>query len=335
MKKQLQGFLVGVLITCTVLFSIPAFASGISKSINATLNSVKIVLNGKAVSVDNLSYNGSTYVNLSKICELTGKTTKWDSKTKTVSIEDKKAEDSKANPETSQTNKQEVNKPEQKEPAVVNPPSADNNSPKLAITSVNTLSGAASVEIVFNKVVDKSSAENISNYLITLAYGNKSGVSISSATLDSTGTKVTLKATADDVKTLYNLTVSNIKDTSGNSIDNYSAKVIMGSKEPQYPKSASIAVQQKSNNTIELNFSVNLDKKSAEDVSNYIMKEAYQSQTALTIIKAELGSENNKILLTFSEPKFEVPYKILVKNIKDESGNNLLCDDSSLILKKL
>ncbi len=209
MKKELKGFLVGVLITSTVMLGIPTFAKSISQSIYVSFNAAQIALNGKAVTLDNFIYEGSTYVNLAKICDLLGKTTSWDSKTKTINIIDKNANDSKDSVKLDATKPE----PDATKPADKN----DSQAPK--IISVDSLEGGTAVEVTFNEVVDKASAEDISNY--TLSCGSKSTeivLQISSAVLDSTGTKVTLNTEQQKKYTVYRLITSNVKDLAGNII---------------------------------------------------------------------------------------------------------------------
>ena len=222
MKKELKGFLVGVLITSTVMFGVPAFAESISKSISVSFNAAQIALSGKAVTLDNFIYEGSTYVNLAKICDLLGKTTSWDSKTKTINIIDKNANDSKDSLKPDATKpdatKPDATKPDATKPDTTKPADkSDSQAPK--IISVDSLEGGTAVEVTFNEVVDKASAEDISNY--TLSCGSKSTeivVQISSAVLDSTGTKVTLNTEQQKKYTVYRLITSNVKDLAGNII---------------------------------------------------------------------------------------------------------------------
>lgn len=99
MKKRLQGFLAGVIVSCMVLASIPAFAD----SFEALFNVVNIKINGVQVAKigDNyilsngdqvpysISYKGTTYLPMRRVAELVGKEVVWDGGTMTANINDK------------------------------------------------------------------------------------------------------------------------------------------------------------------------------------------------------------------------------------------------------
>lgn len=88
MKKQLQGFIIGVIITAMILTS-TSFAETIKQTIEVVFNSINITVNGEKVEADNILYNGTTYVPLRAVAEMLGKEVGWDQETKTASINDK------------------------------------------------------------------------------------------------------------------------------------------------------------------------------------------------------------------------------------------------------
>lgn len=88
MKKELKGFIVGVIITA-MLMSTVALAGGVKQKIEVMLNSVNLAVNGKSVKADNILYKGTTYVPLRAVAEMLGKEVGWDQKTNTASINDK------------------------------------------------------------------------------------------------------------------------------------------------------------------------------------------------------------------------------------------------------
>lgn len=308
MKKEVKGFITGVLFTSILLFGIPAFADSILQSINVSLNSVKIMLNGQALSVDNLLYNGKTYVQLTGFCDVLEKAAKWDGKTRTVNITDKNV------------NNTPIPKPESNT-------STNSNGIKPAILSVNSLEGGNKVEVSFSKKMDKSTAENISNYSFAFAYGNKANVPILSATLDSTGTKVVLQTAGQQAATLYEITISNVKDNTDIIMDKYTTKII-GNKSDDPSTSISgdpiilESVSTESDVSVKLTFNRKLDEISAQDIANYSVYQKYGTKTPLTVIKAELLSDQKIVQLTFSEPaKSAILYEVKVSNVKDIYGN--------------
>lgn len=90
MKKELKGFVVGIILT-TLLISNAAFAAGVRQKIDVVFNSVNLAVNGKPVKADNILYKGTTYVPLRAVSEMLGKEVSWDQKTNTAGINDKGA----------------------------------------------------------------------------------------------------------------------------------------------------------------------------------------------------------------------------------------------------
>lgn len=94
MKKELRGFIIGVVVT-VMLMGTFTFAAEVRKTIEVRLNSVNLTVNNKKVQADNILYNGTTYVPLRAIAEMLGKDVGWDQKTNTASINDKKVKSEK------------------------------------------------------------------------------------------------------------------------------------------------------------------------------------------------------------------------------------------------
>ncbi len=88
MKRELRGFITGVIVT-VMLLSTVAFSESVKQTIEVVLNSVNLEVNGKKVEADNILYNGTTYVPLRAVAEMLGKEVGWDQETKTASINDK------------------------------------------------------------------------------------------------------------------------------------------------------------------------------------------------------------------------------------------------------
>ena len=83
MKKHLKGFIIGVVVI-VILFSSVAMAASLEKTIKVVFNSVNLEVNGKIVEVDNILYNGTTYVPLRAVAEMLGKEVGWNQATRTV-----------------------------------------------------------------------------------------------------------------------------------------------------------------------------------------------------------------------------------------------------------
>jgi hypothetical protein len=83
-----------VLACCVFLYESTGFAEAIEKTIKVTMNSIKLVVNGKSVESDNFIYDGTTYVPLRQVTEMLGKQVLWDDATRTVKIDGGLAETS-------------------------------------------------------------------------------------------------------------------------------------------------------------------------------------------------------------------------------------------------
>lgn len=88
MKKELKGFIIGVLVTLMLMSSL-TFADGVKHTIEVMFNYVNLEVNGEKVEADNILYKGTTYVPLRAVAEMLGKEVGWDQDTKTASINDK------------------------------------------------------------------------------------------------------------------------------------------------------------------------------------------------------------------------------------------------------
>lgn len=97
--QKLGYILIGSVITATVMFAVPAIAAQI-QTVTATANTVNIALDGKQVAAKgesyklsdgkevpySLSYQGTTYLPIRKVGELTGKEIYWDQTTGTAGV---------------------------------------------------------------------------------------------------------------------------------------------------------------------------------------------------------------------------------------------------------
>jgi len=100
MKKRLQGFIAGCVVSTLVLTGTTVFAD----SIDALFNQINIKINGNQLAKmgDNyklqngeivpysISYKGTTYLPMRKVAELLGKSIQWDKNTNTANIKDEK-----------------------------------------------------------------------------------------------------------------------------------------------------------------------------------------------------------------------------------------------------
>lgn len=87
MKKELKGFVCGVL-TVSVIGAC-ASAAGIWDKIDVLRNDIKVVVNGKEISVDNFLYNDTTYIPLRAVSTALGENVEYDETTGTAYIGEK------------------------------------------------------------------------------------------------------------------------------------------------------------------------------------------------------------------------------------------------------
>lgn len=89
MKKCIQGFISGILITIILSVLITSYADSWTQTIEAVFNKVNITVNSKPIVADNILYNGTTYVPIRAVSEALGKDVGWNGDTNTASINDK------------------------------------------------------------------------------------------------------------------------------------------------------------------------------------------------------------------------------------------------------
>ncbi len=85
--KTLKGFVLGFLV-CALL-STAVNAGGIYENISVLMGSMNIFIDNEPVEIDNMLYNGTTYVPIRKVSELFGKVVDYDAATDSISIMDK------------------------------------------------------------------------------------------------------------------------------------------------------------------------------------------------------------------------------------------------------
>lgn len=82
----------GIVMGAMLATAVPATASQITKSIQATYNNIKIIVDGQQVSTNKNNepfiYNGTTYLPIRAVGEAVGKQVSWDGKTNTVYLGD-------------------------------------------------------------------------------------------------------------------------------------------------------------------------------------------------------------------------------------------------------
>uniref|UniRef100_UPI0035661CB4 Ig-like domain-containing protein n=1 Tax=Lutispora sp. TaxID=2828727 RepID=UPI0035661CB4 len=164
------------------------------------------------------------------------------------------------------------------------------------------------VKITFNEEVQRSDAEDISNYII------KNDLSVYNAELDSTGKIVTLTTAPQREGYIYWLTAQNVRDISGNTMEPLE-KRFTGMMKDQYKPNVTM-VKADGSRSILVYFSEALNRITAERIENYIIE-----GNALTIEEAILDEEENVVTLITSEQNPGTTYRLTIRNIADLADN--------------
>ncbi|MDR0405596.1 MAG: peptidylprolyl isomerase [Clostridiales bacterium] len=85
--KKFIGYIAGV-VTGMLLVSVPIFADGYSKALDALVNYTTVKINGVAVESDNFVVDGKTYVWIRDVAGMFGKQVIWEEKNNTVNLAD-------------------------------------------------------------------------------------------------------------------------------------------------------------------------------------------------------------------------------------------------------
>lgn len=164
------------------------------------------------------------------------------------------------------------------------------------------------IKINFSEEVDRSSAEDISNYTI------QNDMTIYNAELDAAGKSVTLTTAPHREGNRYWLSVRNIADLSGNIMDLYE-RTYMGMPRDMSRPYVTV-VQVESNKSLLIHFNEPLNKITAERTENYSF-----DRDALTVENAVLDDTGKTVRLDTSAQNAGSLYRITIKNIADLADN--------------
>lgn len=174
------------------------------------------------------------------------------------------------------------------------------------VVSSAAASNATTVLVNFSEKVSAATAAVASNYTIS------NGISVSTAALNTAGTQVTLTTTAHTAGQTYTLTVANVKDVSGNTIQ--------ASNTAQYtmpditaPSLSNAAISNAT--TVVITFSEKVSTETANSISNYSVS------NGVTVSSAQLNTAGTQVTLTTSVHTEGQTYTLTVSNIKDMAGN--------------
>ncbi len=187
----------------------------------------------------------------------------------------------------------------------------DRNGPTIARVEV---SSATRLRVIFNEMVDRSSAENARHYEIN------NGVQVISAILDVTGKGVILETTPHSSGQIYVLLVSEVLDQStvGNEIlPNSSYTYIYGSSTAGTGPTI-VEVFPQSATSLLVEFSRPLDATSAQNAANYALNRG------AGVLTARLQTDKTKVLLETTAQEANKVYILTISGVADENQNPIL-----------
>ncbi|RLP85435.1 hypothetical protein D9546_14185 [Geobacillus stearothermophilus] len=188
---------------------------------------------------------------------------------------------------------------------------------KPTVESVKVNEGATTIEVKFSESVDSATAQNRFNYTLKKADG--SVVTISNAAFKSGSTNtVELTVNALDAGN-YTLTVQNVKDRAGNTMDSYSTSLSVA--DLVAPTVTAVKQGTGSNsNSIYVYFSEPVNTATATDVNNYLYNnKALPAGTTITALSASAV----KITLPSSTTVTQGTPFAVSNNVTDLAGNKI------------
>ncbi len=84
MKKYIRGFIIGAVFI--IMVNNFVFAGGLQQTIDVFINRVSIEIYGEKIDMNNILYNGTTYVPIRDISKIFGKKVEWDNNSNTAKV---------------------------------------------------------------------------------------------------------------------------------------------------------------------------------------------------------------------------------------------------------
>ena len=165
------------------------------------------------------------------------------------------------------------------------------------------------VNLLYSEAVEKTSAEQASNYSIN------NGIQISQATLDDNQRLVTLTTTAHRPNVEYTLTVNNIKDIAKNpNIIKANSSVTYNYDPEDHKPPFMINVMALDATHIEITFNEDVERKTAENLANFSIN------NGISVVGSQLAENLRDVTLTTSAHTHNVHYVVTVNNVTDRAA---------------
>lgn len=197
---------------------------------------------------------------------------------------------------------------------------ADTAAPKLTSAMGKN---AVRVVLTFTEPsgLDKATAENVANYVITNKTDAAKTITVTKAELQQDSSKiwntVELTTSTQTVGNNYEVVVKNVADKFGNVVSTTADYKTTFSGQPADTTGPSVTAEVKTNTSVEVKFNEVVDKTTAETVANYTIN------NDVTVVKAVLDSTKKIVTLTTSSQKAYQSYTVTVANVTDEYGNKV------------
>jgi len=164
------------------------------------------------------------------------------------------------------------------------------------------------VDVVFSEVIDQTSAEIATNYLIN------NGVNVSSAQLDGNTQTVHLTTTAHTAGLTYIIAVKNIQDRAHppNIIQQNSTFSYTYTPEDLTPPTI-LLTNIKDGTHVEVTFSEDVERESAEKEENFIIS------NGIRVIEAILNENKRTVQLITTSHQSGQTYTLMINNIRDRA----------------
>lgn len=185
------------------------------------------------------------------------------------------------------------------------------------IVEVKPLS-ASSLQVVFNKPVQKPGAQTATNYTLNR------NATVSSAVLDASATRVTLQTSVHESGKIYIISISNIIDAAGNNamiLPNSSYSYIYEAADQVGPVVSLVKVIDAEH------LDVLFNERVASDEGNRSTN--YTISGGIEVKSAELDAGRRVVRLTTGRHVSQTLYVLRINNVKDETAGNVIAANSS------
>ncbi|MCT4545123.1 MAG: S-layer homology domain-containing protein [Vallitalea sp.] len=191
---------------------------------------------------------------------------------------------------------------------------------KPELTSAVSLTNTT-LKLIFNEDMDETTVENILNYTIE-------GINVLKAERQTAKNEVVLTTTAQTAGAIHKVVVTNVTDLVGNVINSDKDEFLFAGLAEDTAKPELSSAVGLTNTSVKLIFNEDVDKATAENITNYSIE-------GLTISKAERQTAKNEVVLTTSTHNAGAIHKVVVTNVTDLVGNVINSDKDEFLFAGL